>query len=203
MAETVDTWVSPAGKLYDVPRKELGRFCKARELHHKNMVAHIDDPHSDQKNGGWRLVERMRAIGHVSRPTDTRPAIGTLDAFHAACLASTDGRAMLKDKETLGKLLAGTYNNGKPWKKWERRELTVVQMRQLLERLFGGAAELQQAQEPPQMPQQPDFGDAAAAVAAWISTTVEGSRATGSSSCVSGRHQASQGSIWASSAPRF
>ena len=68
------TWVSPDGELYDVPDEDLYTFCDGRGLHYKNMVHHIANVRSKQKNDGWRLIERVRFIGHVDRPDEHVPA---------------------------------------------------------------------------------------------------------------------------------
>jgi hypothetical protein len=70
---------------------------------------------------------------HVDRPLQITPAVGTLDAFHKDCLASTDGRNVLKDKGTLGKLLANTYcEGGHAWNGWKLRTLTTAEMQKVL-----------------------------------------------------------------------
>ena len=96
------------------------------------MNEHIANDKSDQKNGGWRLIERLKCIGHVDRPHEHVPALGTPAAFHKDCLNSSDGRSVLKDDKSLGKLLLGTYNSGKPYNLWELREISVAEKRQLL-----------------------------------------------------------------------
>ena len=85
------TWVSPNGAVHQVSDDSLAEFCRQHQLHHSNMLAHISNPASDQKNGGWRLIERLRAIGHVDRPHEHVLALGTLDSFHKECLQSSDG----------------------------------------------------------------------------------------------------------------
>ena len=138
------TWVSPAGKLFDVNDEDLYQFCKQRGLHYQNMRDHIVQETSDQKNGGWQLIERLRAIGHVSRPHEHVLAIGTVEAFHSDCLSSTDGRAVLKNRDSLVRLLGNRYKGGKPWSQWEHRQLSTAQKRELLQRVTpsdGSAAE--------------------------------------------------------------
>ena len=127
------TWVSPTGDVHVVADAALYQFCSSRGLHYDNMVVHIQNPKSDQKNGGWRLLERLRAIGHVDRPTEHILALGTLEDFHQECLSSTDGRAVLKSRTNLPKLLGGYYNGGKPWNKWETRVLSTAEKLQLLQ----------------------------------------------------------------------
>ena len=129
---TVRTWVSPVGDVHDVSDDELYDFCTRRELHYQNMVAHIKKSTSDQKNNGWRLIDRLRCIGPVKLPLVNVPALGTLDSFHKSCLSADDGRQELRDKGTLGKLLSGTYAGANGWKGWERRILSSAQKRQLL-----------------------------------------------------------------------
>ena len=87
------------------------------------MLNHIATPTSDHKNGGWRLIERLRAIGHVDRPQVHVLAFGTLEAFHKSCLSSNDGRSVLKSRDNLGRLLNDRYKGeaGKPWNGWECR----------------------------------------------------------------------------------
>ena len=99
------TWVNKHGEVFDVSKEDLYDFCKDRELHYENMLGHIALQTSDQKNSGWRLIERLRAIGHVNRPHEHVLALGTIAHFHADCLASTDGRNVLTDRKNLGKLL--------------------------------------------------------------------------------------------------
>ncbi len=131
------TWVSPTGECFDVSDESLYIFCKERGLHHANMVHHISTPTSDQKNGGWRLIERLCAIGHVERPHDHVLALGTLGAFHSDCLASRDGRAVLENRDNLARLLNNRYKGGKLWNQWECRLLTTAVKRQILEKLAG------------------------------------------------------------------
>ena len=128
------TWVSPTGALHDLTDEELWQFCKLRKLHYANMMSHVQDIASDQKNGGWRLIERLRAIGHVDRPHVHVLAVGTLEAFHKECLSSDDGRAMLKSRDNLGRLLKDKYNGGgKAWLKWQCRHLSTAEKRALLQ----------------------------------------------------------------------
>ena len=86
------TWVSPDGDAHDVSDEHLYKFCRARGLHYENMLDHIETATSKQKNGGWRLIERLEVIDHVKRPRDHVPALGTLDRcslpFTAAALVS-------------------------------------------------------------------------------------------------------------------
>lgn len=165
-------WISPKGEVLDVADEELWKFCATRGLHYCNMLEHIHDAGSDHKNNGWRLIERLRFIGHVDHPHAHVPALGTLDAFHQSCLSATDGRSVLRDKTTLGKLLAGTYNGGgKAWKKWELRHLSTAQKRHALQqRLDRGPIVTQpmamapptHGQQPTMMPILPDYVRASA-----------------------------------------
>ncbi len=130
------TWVSPTGTLHDVTDEELHHFCKLKRIHYSNMVTHVADPSSDQKNGGWRLIERLRAIGHVDRPHVHVLALGTLEAFWKDCLSSDDGRHVLKNRDNLGRLLKDRYNGGgKAWLKWQCRHLSTAEKRALLQQL--------------------------------------------------------------------
>jgi len=61
-----------------------------------------------QKCDGWRLIERLRVIGHVDRPDEHVLARGTLTAFYFDCKLSSDGRDVLHDEANLAKLLKGT-----------------------------------------------------------------------------------------------
>ena len=100
------------------------------------MLDHIKNPASDWKNGGWRLIERLCAIGPVNRPHETVLALGTLEAFWKDCISSTDGRAVLKNRDNLGRLLKDRYNGGgKPWNKWQCRHLSTAEKRALLQQL--------------------------------------------------------------------
>ena len=119
-------WVSPEGELHEVSDANIYSFCTVRGLHYQNMLDHMERATSDHKNGGWRLIERLRAIGHVNRPHEHVLAFGTPEAFHKDCLDSDDGRSVLKDPRNLGKLTAGSYKGGKPWNKWECRKLSVA-----------------------------------------------------------------------------
>ena len=190
------TWVSPDGELHDVSDSELCRFCTEHGLHYSNMLDHIGS-RSDQKNSGWRLIERLRCIGRVDRPHEHVPALGTLDSFHKQCLSSSDGRDVLKNKTTLSNLISGTYNGGgKAWKKWELRHLTVQQKRQMLQAWRQGAAQSQAA--PPAQPaplQLPDYGISHCS----HSSTFECARTSGSRSAPPLSHQVSRTSSEASS----
>ena len=154
----VRTWISPTGEYFDVPDDELYTFCKQRGLHYENMLNHIEKQSSDQKNEGWRLIERLRAIGHVNRPRDHVLALGTLAAFHADCLASRDGRAVLTSRDNLGRLLKNRYKGGKPWNQWECRHLTSAEKRQLLETLAGEQQPLAAVEQAPAGDSLPDYG---------------------------------------------
>ena len=72
------TWISPVGEVHDVSDADLYAFCNQRGLHYSNLINHIETPSSDQKSEGWRLIDRLRAIGHVDRPHDHVLALGTL-----------------------------------------------------------------------------------------------------------------------------
>lgn len=121
------TWVSPTGSVYDVSDGELRSFCTARGLHYDNMVQHMSHPTSEQKNNGWRLIERLRAIGHVDRPHEHVLALGTLEAFWKDCLSATDGRSVLKNRDNLGRLLRDAYKGGKPWNQWQCRHISTAE----------------------------------------------------------------------------
>ena len=84
------TWVSPEGKIHRISDDQLYRFCVDNGLHLGNMLSHINNETSDQKNGGWRLIERLRAIGHVQRPLEHVLALGTIEDFYNECKSSTD-----------------------------------------------------------------------------------------------------------------
>jgi len=140
-------WVSPDGTIHDVDDEQLYEFCKSRQLHYPNMLDHKQNPESDHKNGGWRLIERLRFIGHIHRPNEHIPALGTFDAFYNECLRSKDGRHVLTDKSTLSKLLNGTYQGGKPYKKvWQTRYLSVTEKRKALLERSGAVAQEQPVQ---------------------------------------------------------
>ena len=100
------TWVSPTGVMHDVSDADLYEFCMARRLHYQNMVEHVQHSTSDQKNFGWRLIERLRAIGHVDRRHEHVPALGTLEMFYKDCCSATDGREVLRNRDNLGRLLS-------------------------------------------------------------------------------------------------
>ena len=134
---TTRTWVSPAGDVYDVSDDNLYVFCISNGLHYSNMVTHTAKDNSDQANFGWRLIERLRAIGHVDRLDQHVLALGTIESFSEDCLNSKDGRDVLKDRKTLGKLLRNAYNGGRPWNKWECRELSTQEKRRLLSEQSG------------------------------------------------------------------
>ena len=181
------TWVSPDGELHDVSDSELCHFCTEHGLHYSNMLDHIGS-RSDQKNSGWRLIERLRCIGRVDRPHEHVPALGTLDSFHKQCLSSSDGRDVLKNKTTLSNLISGTYNGGgKAWKKWELRHLTVQQKRQMLQAWRQGAAQSQAAPTAQPAPLQlPDYGSCSQ------TSTFERARASGASSTRPESHKVSR-----------
>jgi hypothetical protein len=164
-------WVSPTGVPHDIADEELSAFCKRQtpKLKYGNMKHHVDSARSDQKENGWRLVERLRAIGHIDRPDEHVLALGTLDMFHQDCLASSDGRNVLKNRDSLRKLLAGTYNGGGgvPWLGWELRALSVAEKKQLLLRRLGHAESGEERMgEQRDEPQLIDYGAAAELLAA-------------------------------------
>eukprot|EP00966_Prymnesium_polylepis_P188596 4370431-Prymnesium_polylepis.1 len=88
------------------------------------METHVLDIASDQKNDGWRLLQRLKWLRNVDDPSLLLPALGTLDAFAATCRDASDARSSLKSRECVQKLLAGQppggYKGGKPYAKWER-----------------------------------------------------------------------------------
>eukprot|EP00322_Chrysochromulina_rotalis_P021077 CAMPEP_0115882654 /NCGR_PEP_ID=MMETSP0287-20121206/29119_1 /TAXON_ID=412157 /ORGANISM="Chrysochromulina rotalis, Strain UIO044" /LENGTH=198 /DNA_ID=CAMNT_0003338745 /DNA_START=94 /DNA_END=687 /DNA_ORIENTATION=- len=124
------------------------------------MVDHVSRPTSDQKNDGWRLVERLKAIGHVDRPSEHVLALGTLDAFYDDCQSSTDGQNVLKSRANLTKLVGGYYKGGKPWKKWETRQLSTAIKLQLLMQLNGVQQQPLPTAEQVDLPSMelPDYG---------------------------------------------
>jgi hypothetical protein len=191
----VRAWVSPAGELFDIADEDLYAFCTARGLTHRNWLEHISSPTSDQKDEGWRLIERLRCIGHVNSPQEHVPALSTLESFHKSCMSSSDGRNVLKHKPTLGLLLAGTYNSGKPWKKWELRVLSVAEKRQLLllrlGRIEQPAPPVHHEHQPAQQGYVPDYGRVNLNVDVLL-------RPAGSCSSASGSQEVSQGSNLAS-----
>lgn len=133
-------WVDPNGGVYQIEPDQLGDFCRRRKLNASNMQDHVAKPSSDQKNGGWRLVERLRWIQSVAKPTLIVPALGTLHAFHANCLHANDGRENLVDRDNLRKLLAGSYGRGgggKPYNGWRK---IVLPAEEAERRLLGGIA---------------------------------------------------------------
>ena len=124
MGDAVDCWVDPNGHPHHIHRSELRAFANGREgLVASNLENHIANPRSDQKCGGWRLLDRMWHIYHVDAPKVLVPVIGTLDQFFASCQSASDGREVLTSRESLRKLLSGTYNGGKPYNKWQRCKL--------------------------------------------------------------------------------
>ena len=125
--------MSPNGELHDVEDAHLSAFCRERGLHYPNMLNHINTASSDQKNGGWRLIDRLRAIGHVDKPHQHVLALGSLEAFYADCQSSDDGRGVLKNRDNLGRLLKDRYNGGKPWLNWQCRHLSTAEKRALLQ----------------------------------------------------------------------
>ena len=136
------TWVSPRGEYHEVSDEGLAAFCRVNgNMHHGNMLAHISLASSDQKNDGWRLIERLRCIRLRDRPSVLVPALGSLESFHAECLSATDGRKKMKDKGTLGKLLAGTYRGGgKGWHGWELCQLSTEEKRAVLRKRLAAQA---------------------------------------------------------------
>ena len=133
MSSLVRTWVSPDGSVYNVAGADLYIFCQEKNINYENMLDHIERETSDQKNGGWRLIERLRAIGHISRPDNHVLALGTIEEFYKECLTSDDGRAVLKNRDNLGRLLGGKSKGGKPWNGWECRKLSSTEKLQLLQ----------------------------------------------------------------------
>lgn len=162
------TWISPAGEVHQVCDASLYAFCTNRGLHYENMLDHIARSTSDQKNGGWRLIERLKAIGHVERPNEHVLVIGTVEDFHDDCLRAKDGRDVLKDRRNLAKLIGGHYKGGKPWKQWEHRHLSNAEKLRLLQHLHM-ESELPAAAEPVVSVQValPDYGAAGLMAAQW------------------------------------
>ena len=87
-ARHVLTWVDPQGHVHDVPAQHLRAFCDARGLHASNLQNHVDNQESDQKCGGWCLIERLRWLQRVEQPEFKVPALGTIDSFYQACLTA-------------------------------------------------------------------------------------------------------------------
>jgi hypothetical protein len=136
----MQTWIDPTGEDHDVHQDRLRAFCNARrELNASNMVDHVTNVNSDQKCGGWRLIERLWWIYHVDQPDCLVPALGTLDAFFLDCKNARDGRAVLTSRESLRKMLGGTYNGGKPYQGWQRKKLDKADaVRRLRDRRLRG-----------------------------------------------------------------
>jgi len=185
----VRTWVSPLGKVYDVSDDELYNFCAHHKLHYQNMVSHINTRTSDHKNGGWRLIDRVRAIGHVDRPREHVLALGTLEDFHRNCLASSDGRAALKNRDSLARLLKNKYNGGKPWLEWECRFLSTAEKRHLLE---PESAPLVAPVEAAASGVLPDYSSGLGAVGAQFNDAVDAESSLEHISPLGGRQDASQ-----------
>jgi len=126
-------WVDPKGKPFHVAADELREFCTRRGLNASNMEEHVKRPASDQKNGGYRLISRLRFIQSEEDPTLIVPALGTLDAFYNDCMDAHDGREKLVNPDNLRKLLAGSYNGGgKPYNGWKKTTMTVDEAECLL-----------------------------------------------------------------------
>ena len=98
-------WVDPDGHPYEVAEDAFRKFCSDKGLHYDNLIAHVKLPSSDQKCGGWRLVDRVRCIGPVNQPAVTVHALGTVAAFFGDCIGANDGRQNLKDRTNFNKLL--------------------------------------------------------------------------------------------------
>ena len=151
VAQRAMRWCDPDGRPHEVARDGLWRFCKDHGLNFGNMVNHIDTPSSDQKNGGWRLVDRLRVIGPVDQPTVMVPVLGAPKSFFTSCLTAMDGREKMTSKENLNKLLAGpvdgrgNYKGGKPYQGYERRTLSSNEKWALLHRRLGLALEVRSA----------------------------------------------------------
>ena len=120
-------WVGP--RLLDgvhvVRRQDLQKWGDHRGLHGRNLVQHVDDPASDHKSDGWRLVERTRWVQHVNHPGWIIPALGTVDMFIECCTRAADDRSKLSNKRNVQMLLGGKgrYANGKPYTKWQLKLL--------------------------------------------------------------------------------
>ena len=131
-------WVDPDGHPYEVAEDAFRKFCSDKGLHYDNLIAHVKLPSSDQKCGGWRLVDRVRCIRPVHQPAVTVPALGTVAAFFGDCIGANDGRQNLKDRTNFNKLLggevlsAGVYKSGQPYNCWERRQLSADEVWELL-----------------------------------------------------------------------
>ena len=140
--------VDPHGNVHTVPRMQLRTFCISRKLHASNMEKHVLDPGSDQKNDGWRLVERLKWLRHLGDAPLLLPALGTIDTFSATCISASDARSSLKSRECIQKLLAGEppggYKGGKPYGKWERIPAPADALLILSERRWVGAPQVLQ-----------------------------------------------------------
>ena len=148
-------WCDPDGYPHHVQRENLADFCRLRKLKVGNMIHHIDTPTSDQKHGGWRLIERLVWISRANDLTTLVPALGTSETFFKSCACATDGRHILTEggkfvKTTFNKFLCGSYNNGQPWKGWQVVKLSVHDAEERLCRL--------QSLPPPVPISLPDFG---------------------------------------------
>jgi hypothetical protein len=122
MADTL-ILVDPFGNVHSVQRRELRRFCETRGLHASNMESHVLDPDSDQKNGGWRLLGRLKWL-RFGDSLKLLPAVGTIDNFFTSCSEASDERARLKSRNCVRMLLSGAppgaYKNGKSYGGWSR-----------------------------------------------------------------------------------
>ena len=95
-------------------------WAKDRNLHESNIEDHIVNPASDQKCNGWRLIERLRWLQHISHGEWIIPALGTADALVQACAEAADDRRKLKSQKSVRMLLGnyGKFQNGKPYNNW-------------------------------------------------------------------------------------
>ena len=103
----------PDGQARRAARAFLGRSAG----HAIRPLKHVLDIASDQKNGGWRLFERLKWLRQMDDLEMLLPALGTIEAFAATCWGASDARSSLKSRECVQKLLAGKppggYTNGK------------------------------------------------------------------------------------------
>ena len=83
----------------------MRQWARSYGLHDSNMEDHVFNPRSDQKCNGWRLIERLCWIQHITHTDWILPVLGTVDLFLRSCAHADDGRAKLKSDKSLKALL--------------------------------------------------------------------------------------------------
>eukprot|EP00966_Prymnesium_polylepis_P224521 5192985-Prymnesium_polylepis.1 len=112
-------------EVHVVTDEHLRAWAKARGLHESNMESHVINAASDQKCNGWRLIDRLRWVQHISHDEWIIPALCTAERFVQTCVEATDDRAKLSYQKSVRMLLGnyGKFQDGKPYNGWRLHHL--------------------------------------------------------------------------------